>query len=199
MEYKLIVENWRSFLNENNPPPPGSEDITTIGELHDFLKEMEPSKVKKIFSKYGKAGVAILGTLGSAFVMSGVGAGAGAVAIAGSALAGKAVEDILVAGALMFANVEDGTYEEGSVISFFDLDDKVQTFLRDVEHGIKGSQAGKTSTMEKEAIDKMIKHVKEKAATFDSDTPLNQALNTTTEMIMNKQFKDENDIKIGAV
>jgi hypothetical protein len=199
MEHKLIVENWRNFINENNPPPPGSEDIETLGELYDYLQKMEPSKVKKIFAKYGKTGIKLLGTIGSAFALTGVGFGVGAAAVAGSALAGKAVEDMLVASALMFANVEDGTYEPGSIISFFDLDDKVQDFLRDVEHGIKGSQAGKVSTMEKEAIDKMIKHVKEKAASFPADTPLSQALSTTTELIMNKQFRDENKIEIDPV
>lgn len=198
MEYKLIVENWRNFINENTPAPPGSEEIETIGDLMEFFRETPTDVLKKAFAKYGKAGAKILGTVGAALATTGLGAGAGAAAgvaaVAGGALAQKAVEDILVAGALIFANVEDGTYDAGSVISFFDLDDKVQTFLRDVES--KGKDFLKPSTMEKEAIDKMIKHVKEKAAEWPADTKLNRALEKTTEMIMNAQFKKENDVKI---
>ena len=98
----------------------------------------------------------------------------------------------------MFADVEDGTYTDDSAISYFDLDDKVQTFLRDVEHGIKGSEAGKISRMEKEVIDKMIKYARSRAEYFarQPNTSLSTALQTTAKEIMSKQFKDENAIKI---
>ena len=198
MEHKLIFENWRNFINENAPPPPGSEDIESIGDLFEFFKETPTDVLKKAFAKYGKAGAKILGTVGAALATTGLGAGAGATAgvaaVAGGALAQKAVEDLLTAGALVFANVKDGTYDTDSVISYFDLDDKVQTFLRDVES--KGKDLLKPSHMEKEAIDKMIKHVREKARSFTPDTPLSTALSTTTELIMNKQFRDENDVKV---
>ncbi len=140
--------------------------------------------------------------MGAALAASGFGAGAGAAtgvaAVAGSALAQKAVEDILTAGALMFADVEDGTYTEDSAISYFDLDDKVQAFLRDTEHGIKGAAAGNVSRMEKEVIDKMILHARSRAKEFTNDTGalLSTALQTTAKEIMKKQFKDENDITL---
>ena len=201
MDNKLIFENWRTFIiNESLPPPPGTENIETIGELVEYFKNAEPSVMKKAFAKYGKAGAKILGTAGAALATTGFGAGAGAAAgvaaVAGGALAQKLVEDILTAGALMFANVEDGTYQEGSAISFFDLDDKVQAFLRDTEHGVKDAVKGKISRMEKEAIDKMILHVRKKAKEFSPDTKLQDALGITAQDIMDKQFRDENDIRI---
>ena len=201
MEHKLIVENWRKFLlNETMPPPPGSENITTIGELMKYFKDADKQTLRRLFAKYGKVGAQILGTVGTALATSGFGAGAGAAtgvaAVASGALAQKAVEAVLVAGALAFADVEDGTYQDGDAISYFDLDDKIQTFLRDVEHGIKGSEAGKVSRMEKEVIDKMINHAKARAKEFGPGTLLSTALRTTAKEIMAQQFGKENKIKI---
>jgi hypothetical protein len=150
------MENWRGYLNED------PTQITTIGQLHDYFKSIEPGKLKRIAGKYGgivakHIGGTVAGVAGTAIAGIGGGLVAGKAA---SMLAEKAVESLLSAAIVAFANIQDGTYPEGSAAHYFDLDDNLTLFMRELEQKKAGSE--KPSTPELEVYQHMIKKVEEK-------------------------------------
>ena len=55
-EYKLLVENWRSFINEEDSSEENSSQAKTIGDLKKAFKEYKSNKNKKAI-------VSLLGSL----------------------------------------------------------------------------------------------------------------------------------------
>ena len=141
-EMKLIMERWDGFLIEEGPG-----DIATIGELHEYFKEKDPGTLKKFAAKYGGLTAKLFG------VGAGVAAGGVGGVITGAAagmVAEQIVEQLLMASIMAFANIEDGTYPEGTAASYFDLDDHLTLFLRDLE--TKGADIASPSLPEKEVF-----------------------------------------------
>ena len=165
---KDLMENWRGYLNEGPKllDPPLKNDpksIETIGQLHDYYMSKEPGKLKKLAAKYGGITAkifalgAVAATGGAVLPAAGV---ASAVASAGAdAIAEKVIENLLMSAVVTFANVEDGSYKAGSVASYFDLDDHLTMFLRDLE--TQGKQITKPSKPEIEAYGEIQKKVQD--------------------------------------
>ena len=165
---KDLMENWRGYLNEGPKllDPPLKNDpksIETIGQLHDYYMSKEPGKLKQLAAKYGGA-TAKFFALGAVATAGGIVAplagAAGAVASASAdAIAEKIIENLLMSAVVTFANAEDGSYKAGSVASYFDLDDHLTMFLRDLE--TQGKQITKPSKPEIEAYGEIQKKVQD--------------------------------------
>lgn len=179
-EMKLILENWTDFLNEQASPG----NIETIGQLYDFFRQQEPGRIKKSLAKYGPALGKILGTGASvALGMADGGAAGGVTKMAVDKLTETAVEATLSTAILAFANLEDGTYPEGSVASYFDLDDNLTLFMRELEQQKAGSE--KPSLPELEVFQLMVKKVKDAVqGGVDRDTRIEDVLSDTSKQVM---------------
>ena len=187
-EMKLIIENWNEFLNEQQNPG----NIQTIGELYDYFKRLEPGRIRKSLSKYGPALSKILGTGASAYIgiMTG-GAGAGVGMLAGEKLAEAAVEAALSTAILAFANIEDGTYPAGSVADYFDLDDNLTLFMRELEQKKAGSD--KASLPELEVFQFMVQKVKDAiSGSIDPNEKIDDVLDVTSKQVMSAMLKRGN-------
>lgn len=184
-DMKLIMENWNGFLNEQASP--GS--IQTIGQLYDFFQSQEPGRLKKSLVKYGPALGKILGAGASvALGMVDGGAAGGIAKLAGDKLAEKAVEATLSAAVLAFANIEDGTYPEGSVASYFDLDDNLTLFMRELEQKKPGSD--KPSMPELEVFQIMVQKVKDAVqGGVDRNARIEDILSATSKQVMDALLK----------
>jgi len=146
-DMKLIIENWDSYLSEISIEKKGSASITTIGDLHKYFEEKDPSTLQTLAAKWGGLTAKVLGVaVGTA--TGGVGGAIGG-AIAGE-VAEKVVEQMLLASIMAFANLEDGSYPEGSAASYFDLEDNLTLFLRDIES--RGSDFVKPTKAEMEVF-----------------------------------------------
>jgi len=150
-EMKMILERWGGFLNEQD-----ASAITTIGELHDYFEKKDPGTLKKLAVKYGGITAKVLGM--SVGAIAGVPM-AGAAGAAAGAIAEKVAEQLLMASIMAFANIEDGSYPEGSAASYFDLDDHLTLFLRDVE--TQGKELAKPSLPEQEVFTIMKKKIED--------------------------------------
>jgi len=189
------MENWRNFITEAPDSPLDPKDITTMGELQTYFKSIEPSKLKKLVGKYGKGATKILGTIAGAVAGSALGPGGSAAGgMAAGVMAQEAVEALLVSAVLAFSNVEDGTYAEDSAISYFDLDDTVVNFLRDIES--KGKDLNTVSAPEKESLDLMIKYIKMKAKNAQPSDTIASILNLTAQTVLDRKFKKFQKIKL---
>ena len=145
-DMKLIMENWDGFLSENK----SAGQIMTIGELVEYFKQQDPSNLKKFAMKYGGYVAKVMGVatgVAAGAATGGLGAGAG---VAAGVVAEQVVEQMLQASIMAFANIEDGTYPAGSAASFFDLDDNLQLFVRDLE--TKGADITKPAKPEMEVF-----------------------------------------------
>jgi hypothetical protein len=114
--------------------------------------------------------------------------------MAAGVMAQEAVEALLVSAVLAFSNVEDGTYAEDSAISYFDLDDTVVNFLRDIES--KGKDLNTVSAPEKESLDLMIKYIKMKAKNAQPNDTIASILNLTAQTVLDRKFKKFQKIKL---
>jgi len=227
-DMKLIVENWRGYLNEQvrldekknpyypdacatNPSSLDAGNITTLGCLMSFFAHMEPSMIKKLAGKYGGAvvkaltigtGVAIDvasgGTSGGAGTKASVAAAAGGGAI--EAIGGEVLEKMLMAAVIAFANIPDGSYSPGggSAASFFDIDDAITIFLRNVES--KEQNILNPSVPEVEAFTQM-KEIVQAAANIGNDPnwasrELSDVLSTTTQQILDANLLQQDKVKI---
>jgi hypothetical protein len=195
MKYQLIMENWRNFITEAPDRPLDPKDITTMGELQTYFKSIEPGKLKKLVGKYGKGATKILGTIAGAVAGTALGPG-GSVAggMAAGVMAQEAVEALLVSAVLAFSNVEDGTYSEDSAISYFDLDDTVVNFLRDIES--KGKDLNTVSAPEKESLNLMIKYIKMKSKNAQPSDTIASILDLTAQTVLDRKFKKFQKIKL---
>ena len=96
MKQKLIMENWRRYLTEEDPSP-GPGQGPTVGEFLATWAKQDPNSASKIFGKAAKwmVGLAVgIGTGAAASLATG-GVGAAAAVGGGAALgaaAGKASE-----------------------------------------------------------------------------------------------------------
>lgn len=189
------MENWRNFITEAAEAPLDPKDITTMGELQTYFKSLEPGKLKKLVGQYGKGATKLLGTIAGAVAGSALGPGSSvATGIAAGVMAQEVVEAFLSAAVLTFANVEDGTYPEDSVISYFDLDDTVVNFLRDIES--KGKDLNTVSAPEKESLELMIKYVKMKAKNAQPSDTIASILDLTAQTVLSRKFKKYQKIKL---
>ena len=198
---KLIMENWRGYLNEDLDP----SNIYTLGDLMQYFKNLEPSKLQKIAGKYGAVvakalamgtGVAVDATTGGA--SGGLGTKLGAAA--GMAVGGDVLEKLLTAAIFAFANIPDDSYtaNDGSAASFFDIDDSISTFLRGIE--TKGRNFLNPSIPEKEAFEKMKEIVNQVASGIPEEEwgqkRLSDILNTTTQRILDANLLQQDRIKV---
>jgi len=142
---KLLMENWSTFLNED------ATQITTIGQLHDYFLKKDPGTLKKLAAKYGGITAKIMGIA--------AGAAAGPAGIAAGVIAEQVVEQMLSASIMAFADIEDGTYPDGSAASYFDLNDHLSLFMRHLE--TKGREIRKPSQPELEVYAIMKKKVQD--------------------------------------
>jgi hypothetical protein len=179
-DMKLIMENWKGFLREN----PGQ--ITTIGELHDYFKEQDPSTLEKLAAKYGGITAKLMGA--SAGVAAGdlTGAAGGA---AGGLIAEKIIEHLLTAAITAFANLEDGSYPGGTAASYFDLEDNLTLFMRHLQTG--GDDIVKPSIPETEVFEKMKQRIVTAVQQgFSPDTPIATILgDLTSQIVMDGELK----------
>jgi hypothetical protein len=136
-EMKIIIERWDRYVKEDTgdddddtgePLDPGS--ITTVHQLHNYFLKRDPSTLQVLGAKYGGLTAKVLG-IGAGAVTGG--AGGLVAAAATSYIAGEVVEQMLMASIMAFANIEDGTYPGGTAATYFDLEDNLTLFLRDVE------------------------------------------------------------------
>jgi len=155
---KLLMENWRQYVTETEKSSiygkmdlledDAAGSITTIGQLHKYFEEKDPSTLQNLAAKFGGITAKILGgAIGTAATGGIAGALAGAAA---SSIAEAIVEQMLMASIMAFANIEDGTYPEGSAATYFDLEDNLTLFLRDIES--KGSDFTKPTKAEMEVF-----------------------------------------------
>jgi hypothetical protein len=185
-EMKLIMESWSGYLNEN------AAQITTIGELHKYFQEKDPGTLKKMALKYGGYTAKILGIAGGAAasaVTGGADAGASIGAgVAAGTIAEQVVEQLLMASIMAFANLEDGTYPEGTAASYFDLNDHLTLFMRDVE--TRGKDINKPSVPELEVFKIMKKKIEDAIrAAIDPNTPLRDLLqNITSQAVLDNRL-----------
>jgi len=191
---KLILENWREYLNEapqllDPPLVADPKEIKTIGQLHDYFMSKEPGKLKKLAAQYGGVTAKVLGLATGAVVGAATG-GAGAVAgAAGGVIAEQVIEKLLMAAVTVFANIEDGTYPDGTAASYFDLDDHLTMFLRDLE--TKGKEITKPSLPELEVFKDMKKRITTAITQGSPPTQTLQSLlqDITSKAVLNKRMK----------
>ena len=205
---KLLFENWRKYLDEIElkpkktdkasftlaPKDPG--EIYTVGQLMDYFKSVEPGKLKKMAGKYGSVVAKAIAVGGAAAAATGAGAG---VAIAGVA-AEKVLEKMLTAAVMAFANIPDNSYSagDGSAASFFDIDDTITHFLRNVETQEKNIL--NPSKPELEAFEEMREKVSQVAAGIPEDewhnTKLSDLLRVTTQSILDANLLNHDKVKV---
>ena len=176
------MENWRSYtLNEEEDP----RSITTIGELHNYFEAKNPGLLKKFVAKYGGISAKVLGVVAGAAT----GGAGGVVGTGAGVIAEKVVEQLLMASIMAFANIEDGTYQEGTAASYFDLDDNLTIFLRDLE--TKGSDVVSPSKPEMETFKKLKKIIKDKVtADVSPDTRISAILqDITSQAVLDKDIR----------
>ena len=89
----------------------------------------------------------------------------------------------------VFANIEDGSRQAGSVASYFDLDDHLTIFLRDLE--TKGKEFDKPSKPELEAYEVMQKKIKDLIASdVDPKAKISDILkDLTTQAVLDQRIK----------
>ena len=143
-DMKLIIERWDHYIKEDA----AAGSITTIGQLHKYFEEKDPSTLQTLAAKWGGFTAKVLGVAAGS-VAGGPISGAVGGAIAGE-VAEKVVEQMLLASIMAFANIEDGTYPKGSAATYFDLEDNLTLFLRDIES--KGSDFTKPTKAELEVF-----------------------------------------------
>ena len=157
---KTLIENWNTFLvNEIKITKKKPQEIVTVGELVEYFKEKDPNTLQKLAARYGGYVAKIMGVSVGAAAGAATG-GAGIVAgTATGAVAEKIVEQMLQASIMAFADIEDGSYQPGSAASYFDLDDNLQIFIRDLE--TKGGDITKPSKPEMEVFKIMKKKIED--------------------------------------
>jgi len=105
-------------------------------------------------------------------------------------IAEQVIEKLLMAAVTVFANIEDGTYPDGTAASYFDLDDHLTMFLRDLE--TKGKEITKPSLPELEVFKDMKKRI---TTAITQGSPPTQTLQSllqqiTSQAVLNKRMKD---------
>tara|TARA_R110000744_G_scaffold109202_2_gene206499 strand:- start:495 stop:1088 length:594 start_codon:yes stop_codon:yes gene_type:complete len=179
---KVIIEKWDRYLNEED----AASSITTIGDLHKYFEKKDPSTLKKFAAKYGGISAKVLGVVAGA---STGGAGGVVAATAVSWVAGEVVEQMLMASIMAFANLEDGTYPEGSAASYFDLEDNLTLFLRDIES--QGKDFTKPTQPEMEVFTIMKKKIQAavKGKVDPSTTIADLLKDVTSQAVMDSHLK----------
>ena len=188
-EMKLIMERWDTYLLRENPAA-----IRTIGELHGYFAEKEPGKLKKLAAKYGGITAKVLGLgagVGLDVATGGGSAGAGSAAGAagGQLIAEKVVEALLTAAVTSFANIEDGSYPEGTAASYFDLEDHLTLFMRHLE--TKGADVVKPSVPELQVFEKMKERIEDAIQSgIDPNTTIADLLGqVTSQAVMDQELQ----------
>ena len=179
---KLILENWDRYIKEDK----AAGQITTIGQLHKYFEQKDPGTLKKLAARFGGISAKILG------VAAGSAAGGVGGAITGAAagaVAEAVVEQMLMASIMAFANIEDGSYPKGTAASYFDLEDNLTLFLRDIES--QGKDFTKPTKAEREVFSMMKKKIQDAInGDVDPSTPLATLLgDVTSQAIMDAHLK----------
>lgn len=142
------------------------EHIITIGQLHTYFAKKDPGELRKLAARFGGLTAKAMGIAAGTAAGAVAGPAGAAVGTAVSTIAGEVVQQMLQASIMAFANMEDGTYEDGTAGTYFDLDDKLTMFLRHLETG--GKEITKPSKPEQEVFAHMKKKI-EAAVTGDYD------------------------------
>ena len=187
---KTLIENWNNFVvSEISIAKKTPQEIMTIGELVEYFKEKDPSTLEKFAARYGGYVAKIMGVgLGAA-----AGIATGGTSVAAGAAAGvvaeQVVEQMLQASIMAFADIEDGTYQPGSAASYFDLDDNLQIFMRDLE--TKGGNIAKPSEPEKQVFSIMRDKIEDAVkGDVNPNTKISELLgNITAESIMDARVQ----------
>jgi len=179
------MERWDAYLLRENPAA-----IRTIGQLHGYFAEKEPGKLKKLAAKYGGITAKVLGVSAGAAISAPIGGVGGAAVGAGAGvIAEQVVEALLTAAVMAFANIEDGSYPEGTAASYFDLEDNLTMFMRHLQ--TKGADVVKPSAPEVQIFEKM-KTIIEDAVEqgIPPDTQLSTLLgNITSQALLDQELK----------
>ena len=179
------MERWDAYLLRENPAA-----IRTIGQLHGYFAEKEPGKLKKLATKYGGITAKVLGVSAGAAISAPIGGVGGAAVGAGAGvIAEQVVEALLTAAVMAFANIEDGSYPEGTAASYFDLEDNLTMFMRHLQ--TKGADVVKPSAPEVQIFEKM-KTIIEDAVEqgIPPDTQLSTLLgNITSQALLDQELK----------
>ena len=187
---KTLIENWNNFVvSEISIAKKTPQEIMTIGELVEYFKEKDPSTLEKFAARYGGYVAKIMGVgLGAA-----AGIATGGTSVAAGAAAGvvaeQVVEQMLQASIMAFADIEDGTYQPGSAASYFDLDDNLQIFMRDLE--TIGGNIVKPSEPEKQVFSIMRDKIEDAVkGDVNPNTKISELLgNITAESIMDARVQ----------
>ena len=96
---------------------------------------------------------------------------------------------MLMASIMAFANLEDGTYPEGSAASYFDLEDNLTLFLRDIES--QGKDFTKPTQPEMEVFTIMKKKIQAavKGKVDPSTTIADLLKDVTSQAVMDSHLK----------
>jgi hypothetical protein len=197
-EMKVIMERWSGYTKQQLYENTDLRTITTIGQLKNYFAQYEPSRLQKIAGKYGKAIARIFtgaATIGAAVATAGTGGAATPLAAAGAAglsmLAESAVENLLLAALIAFSDIEDGSYKEGTAASYFDLNDHLQIFLRDIE--TKGKDMTKFSVPEREVFEIMKEKINNAvtSGTYPESTLISDLLeDVTSQSVLELRLKN---------
>ena len=213
------MENWRGYLdrvpqlNERTnpyldkcPDDPGALEpgnIFTIGCLMAYFAHLEPTVLQKLAGRWGGALAKITGAAAGIAVDVTGGGTTGGMATkigtgAGVALGEAVFEKLLMTAVMAFANIPDDDYTggNGSAASFFDIDDKISTFLRQLDT----KNVMQPSGPEKEVFAQMQQTVHAAASAIPEDqwatTRLDAVIQTTTQNLLNRNLLQQDSIKI---
>ena len=196
-EMKVIMERWSGYTKQQLYENTDLRTITTIGQLKNYFAQYEPSKIQQIAARYGRSIAKIFtgaAAIGAAAATAGTGGAATPLAAAGvagaSMLAESAVENLLLAALVAFSDIEDGSYKEGTAASYFDLNDHLQIFLRDIE--TKGKSVTKFSVPEREVFEIMKKKINDAVTGGVPESTLISDLlqNVTSQSVLELRLKN---------
>ena len=169
-----------------------------------YFGSADDSKLKEYARKYGKIAARFM-AVGGVAAATAASAGtalalAPAAATAASVAAEKVLEKMLTAAIMAFANIPDDSYTagDGSAASFFDIDDTITHFLRNVETQEKNIL--NPSKPEREAFEEMQKIVKQAVAGIPEkewyQKELSDILKTTTQSILDANLLNQDKVKV---
>jgi len=182
IDMKLIMEDWRRFVNEEAPPSGGDPKVKDFLKLYAKQKPKTMQKALGIAAKW-TAGIAVGLLVGSAAGATTAGLGTGAGVVAGGAAA-KAAEQAIEAvydkiaersgemakGLIAYLSTPDDS--DDPLAKFFDIEDEYEKLLQGLD-----SDLGKK--FQKELFDyykRVFTQIDEEA---DGDKPLSEFLKAT--------------------
>jgi hypothetical protein len=190
---KLLLENWREYLNENTP-----SSGATVGEFLATWQKTSPKSAKKIFGKMAKVLVGLSAGLavgaGAAAATGGLAAASAPVAgAAAGAAAGKVAEqgvsmlfdyiageggDKMAKFLALMADQQVPDDQRTGLSIFYDLDDNFEELLQGMDSKLANKYQKHLYAYFKTAFDKM-----------DDPSIVNQPLSDYLKMTANQYLK----------